>query len=126
MWYQSAVLSQLSENVLGLERIKPLVRKSRINLLELRISNVKIKHADGFQAANELEQCFDGILCASAPRDIPTELIPLLKKDANLVIPVGSSNQTLTVVTKKSKQNYITEEYDKVSFVPMLGGKTNH
>ena len=124
--YQSAVLAQLSENVLGLERIKPLVRKSRINLLELRISNVKIKHADGFQVANELEQCFDGILCASAPRDIPIELIPLLKKDANLVIPVGSSNQTLTVVTKKSKQNYITEEYDKVSFVPMLGGKTNH
>ena len=124
--YQSAVLAQLSENVLGLERIKPLVRKSRINLLELRISNVKIKHADGFQAADELEECFDGILCASAPRDIPTELIPLLKKDANLVIPIGSSEQTLTVITKKSKKNYISEQYDKVAFVPMLEGKSNH
>ena len=40
--YQSAVLAQLSENVLGLERIKPLVRKSRINLLELRLSLIHI------------------------------------------------------------------------------------
>ena len=92
----------------------------------MRISNVKIKHADGFQAADELEECFDGILCASAPRDIPTELIPLLKKDANLVIPVGSTEQTLTVITKKSKKNYISEQYDKVAFVPMLEGKSNH
>ena len=47
--YQSAVLSYFSEEVNAIERIKPLVSKSRENLSELKIFNVVVKHGDGYQ-----------------------------------------------------------------------------
>ena len=46
--YQSAVLSYFANDVFAVERIKPLVAKSRQNLNELKIRNVIVKHADGF------------------------------------------------------------------------------
>ena len=42
--YQSAVLSYFCEQVHAIERIKPLVPKSRENMSELKINNVLFKH----------------------------------------------------------------------------------
>ena len=44
--YHSAVLSHFANDVFALERIKPLVTKTRDNLSELKIRNVLVKHAD--------------------------------------------------------------------------------
>ena len=41
--YQSAVLSYFADEVCAVERVKPLVVKSRENLRELRIRNILIK-----------------------------------------------------------------------------------
>ena len=65
--YQSAVLSHFANDVFAVERIKPLVKKSRENLSELKIRNVIVKHADGFNGWEE-DRKFDGIICAAAPR----------------------------------------------------------
>ena len=48
--------------VFAIERIKPLVVKSRENLRELKIRNVLVKHADGFDGWEE-DNKFDGIIC---------------------------------------------------------------
>ena len=45
--YQSAVLSHFCEQVHAIERIKPLVTKSRENMSELKINNILFKHGDG-------------------------------------------------------------------------------
>ena len=45
--YQTAVLSYFCEQIYAVERIKPLVAKSRENLRELKINNVLFKHGDG-------------------------------------------------------------------------------
>ena len=47
--YQSAILSFFSEKVDAIERIKPLVQKSRENLSMLKISNVIFKYGDGYK-----------------------------------------------------------------------------
>tara|TARA_B000000475_G_C15963083_1_gene433798 strand:- start:222 stop:902 length:681 start_codon:yes stop_codon:yes gene_type:complete len=122
--YQSAVLSFFSEQVDAIERIKPLVRKSRENLSSLKINNVFFKYGDGYEDWDDSKK-YDGILCAAAPREYPKDLISILKEDAKLVIPVGSSDQKLNVITK-CKDNEIDESfYDDVSFVPMLAGKSD-
>lgn len=122
--YQSAVLSFFSEQVDAIERIKPLVRKSRENLSSLKINNVFFKYGDGYEDWDDSKK-YDGILCAAAPREYPKDLISILKEDAKLVIPVGSSDQKLNVITK-CKHNEIDESfYDDVSFVPMLAGKSD-
>jgi len=122
--YQSAVLSFFSEKVDAIERIKPLVRKSRVNLSNLKINNVLFKYGDGYQDWDDSIE-YDGILCAAAPREYPKDIISILKEDAKLVIPVGGSDQKLNVITK-CKNNEIDESfYDDVSFVPMLAGKSD-
>lgn len=86
--YQSAVLSYFASDVFAVERIKPLVSKSRENLSDLKIRNVIVKHADGFNGWEE-DLKFDGIICAAAPRQYPEELLELLEIGGKLVIPVG-------------------------------------
>lgn len=121
--YQSAILSFFSEKVDAIERIKPLVQKSRENLSMLKISNVIFKYGDGYQDWDK-EKKYDGILCAAAPRQYPNDLIELLGNDAKLVIPVGGSSQKLKVVTKINDEKIKEDEFDEVSFVPMLAGKS--
>ena len=121
--YQSAVLSFFSENVDAIERIKPLVQKSKENLSQLKINNVLFMHGDGYQDW-EKEKKYDGILCAAAPREYPNDLVSVLNNDAKLVIPVGGASQKLNVITKINNDEINEEEFDDVSFVPMLAGKS--
>ena len=123
--YQSAVLSYFASDVFAVERIKPLVSKSRENLSDLKIRNVIIKHADGFNGWEE-DLKFDGIICGAAPRQYPEELLELLEIGGKLVIPVGlEGEQKLYVVTKKSDTENEEMIYEEVAFVPMLPGVSN-
>ena len=65
---------------------------------------------------------YDGILCAAAPRAYPNDLVSVLNDNAKLVIPVGGSSQKLNVITKNKDEEIKEEQYDDVSFVPMLAG----
>ena len=112
-----------SENVDAIERIKPLVQKSKENLSQLKINNVLFRHGDGYQDW-EKEKKYDGILCAAAPREYPNDLVSVLNNDAKLVIPVGGASQRLNVITKINNDEINEEEFDDVSFVPMLAGKS--
>ena len=47
--YQAAVLAQLVKEVYTLERIAPLMDKARRHLRDLRVYNVRFKHADGYK-----------------------------------------------------------------------------
>ena len=123
--YQSAVLSYFANDVFAVERIKPLVSKSRENLSGLKIRNVIVKHADGFNGWEE-DVKFDGIICAAAPRQYPEELLELLEIGGKLVMPVGlEGEQKLYVVTKKSDTENEEMIYEEVAFVPMLPGVSN-
>ena len=123
--YQSAVLSYFAKEICAVERVKPLVLKSRENLRELQIRNILVKHADGFEGWGE-DSKFDGIICAAAPRQYPEELIDLLEINGKLVIPVGlEGHQKLYVVTKTSDNEHEEVIYEDVAFVPMLPGISN-
>mgnify|MGYP001166569026 FL=1 len=123
--YQSAVLSNFANEVFAVERIKPLVTKSRENLRELKIRNVTVKHANGFDGWEE-DSKFDGIICAAAPRQYPEELVELLEVGGKLVIPAGNEGQQkLFVITKKSETENEETIHEEVAFVPMLAGISN-
>ena len=123
--YQSAVLSYFANEVIAIERIKPLVTKSRENLRELKIRNVMVRHADGFDGWKD-DNTFDGIICAAAPREYPEELIELLEIGGKLVIPAGiEGQQRLYVITRKSETEHEESIHEEVAFVPMLPGISN-
>ncbi|MDB2451791.1 protein-L-isoaspartate(D-aspartate) O-methyltransferase [Gammaproteobacteria bacterium] len=123
--YQSAVLSYFCEQVDAIERIKPLVAKSRENLSELKINNVLFKHGDGYIDWDQ-DIKYDGVLCAAAPRQYPHDLLDCLKVNSKIVIPVGNSKfQQLHVITKLENDEVEEKTYDEVAFVPMLPGTSS-
>jgi len=119
--YQSAVLAQLAGRVFSLERIAALANKLRSRLHELRINNVRVRHADGFLGWPE-HAPFDAILVAAAPIGLPTALLEQLAVGGRMVIPVGrSGSQELRLVTRTAS-GYEEEILERVSFVPLLDG----
>ena len=67
--YQAAVLARLAREVYSVERLSSLLMKARVRLRELRINNVRVKHADGQFGLKEAGP-FDGIvmLCRCGER----------------------------------------------------------
>ena len=85
--YQSAVLSYFAEEIHAIERIKPLVKKSRENLSELKIFNVVVKHGDGYQDWDENKN-YEGVICAAAPREFPEDLLSCCKENSKIIMPI--------------------------------------
>tara|TARA_B110000438_G_scaffold137737_1_gene133074 strand:- start:4 stop:681 length:678 start_codon:yes stop_codon:yes gene_type:complete len=121
--YQSAVLSYFSEEVHAIERIKPLVIKSRENLGELKIYNVIVKHGDGYQDWDANNK-YEGVICAAAPRAFPKELLKCSIENTKIVMPIGNSKEQKLLVVTKTKDSFEEEYHDEVVFVPMLPGKS--
>ncbi len=121
--YQSAVLSYFAEEIHAIERIKPLVKKSRENLSELKIFNVVVRHGDGYQDWDENKN-YEGVICAAAPREFPEDLLSCCEENSKIIMPIGNSDEQKLSVITKLKDSFEEELYDEVAFVPMLPGKS--
>ena len=122
--YQTSVLSKVASEVYSLERISPLVMKARKHLRELRMSNIKLKHADGTIGLPEFGP-FDGIIVTAAASHIPESLLSQLAVGGRMVIPVGTDEQILFLI-EHIENNGVSEfkktKLEAVKFVPLLGG----
>ena len=122
--YQTAVLSKVANEVYSLERISPLVMKARKHLREIRMSNIKLKHADGTMGLPDYGP-FDGIIVTAAGSHIPEELMHQLALGGRMVIPVGVEEQTLYLIERvgnETDSEFIKTKLEPVKFVPLLGG----
>jgi len=121
--YQTAVLAQVADAVYSVERIAPLAARARGNLAKARVTNVRIKHADGTALA-EVDLTFDAIVVTAAAKFVPPEWIRLLNVGGKLVVPYGagqSESQILTVTTR-TENGTRQEQFEAVRFVPILPG----
>lgn len=118
--YQTAILSKVAKEVLSLERIRPLIMKARTHLRALKCNNVKLDHADGSEGLEAFAP-FDGILVAAAASHVPEALLAQLTIGGRLVIPIGTTTQTLYVIERLA-QGYEHTKLEAVKFVPLLGG----
>jgi protein-L-isoaspartate(D-aspartate) O-methyltransferase len=118
--YQTAVLAQLAREVYSIERIGPLLTRTRTRLRELRLNNVRLKHADGLLGLPELAS-FDGIILTAATAHVPPPLLGQLAVGGRMVFPKGSQDQYLCVI-EHNLQGYAETILDEVRFVPMVPG----
>jgi protein-L-isoaspartate(D-aspartate) O-methyltransferase len=118
--YQTAVLSRVAKEVLSLERIRPLVMKARNHLRTLKCTNVKLDHADGSMGLHDFAP-FDGIIVTAAASHVPQELLAQLAIGGRMVIPIGTSEQTLYLI-EHNQNDYKQTKLEPVKFVPLLGG----
>ena len=76
--YQTAVLAPFAQHIYSVERIQQLQQRARAKLVELKISNVSLRHADGWHGWRS-QAPFQAILVAAAPAEIPPELLDQLE-----------------------------------------------
>ena len=120
--YQAAVLARLAREVYTIERIGALAAKARQTLSSIGVSNVKVRNADGREAASNVVQ-FDAILVAAGGAIVPPNLLGLLSDGGRMVIPLGTSeHQRLTLVTRTG-DNFQQQAFDEVVFVPLKSGQ---
>jgi len=118
--YQTAVLARLANEVYSIERIGALLTRTRTRLRELRLNNVRLKHADGLLGLSEASP-FDGIIITAATMHIPLPLLEQLRVGGRIVFPRGNKEQYLCVI-ERNLDGYVETVLDEVNFVPVLSG----
>lgn len=118
--YQTAILARLFRHVYSIERISPLLEKTKARLRELKVANITLKCADGSYGWSQ-EAPFDGIIVTAAAPVVPEALLKQLAEGGTLVIPEGERHQMLRVY-RKIDGKVLSENLEAVRFVPLLGG----
>jgi len=118
--YQAAVLSRVAREVYTVERIAQLITRARLLLRDLRITNVRIRHGDGYQGFADAGP-YDGIILTAAATHVPKALLEQLGRGGRLVLPLGVQEQRLCVV-ERTPQGFAQTALDAANFVPLRAG----
>ena len=118
--YQTAILAEMASQVFTIERIRPIVQKTKVLLNSLRYENIVFKVFDGTYGWRD-QSPFDAILISAATPSIPMALIEQLADKGRLVAPVGGrESQKLTVLSKVGSR-LVSREKESCKFVPLIG-----
>lgn len=123
--YQAAVLASIAREVYTVERIRQLHERARRNLLGLKLSNLRMVHADG---RTGLEQAapFDSIILAAASSEVPEALLQQLARGGRMVLPLrrdGAQDEQRLVLVERVGRGFEHRELELVRFVPLESGK---
>ncbi len=119
--YQTAILAQLVSRVYSIERINPLLQKTKERLLKLGVTNIHLKCADGRYGWPQ-HAPFDAIITTAAASELPPALIEQLAEGGVMVIPVGEPRRQELQVCRKVNGKIEVENVLPVVFVPLLEG----
>ncbi|HUW61836.1 MAG TPA: protein-L-isoaspartate(D-aspartate) O-methyltransferase [Candidatus Bathyarchaeia archaeon] len=118
--YQSAVLAELSGEVVTVERNAMLAGRAAERLAELGYSNVRVIVGDGSEGWPDLGP-YDRVMVTAGSPKVPEPLKAQLKEGGRLVCPVGSRElQTLWIVTRRGGAYELGSSINCV-FVPLVG-----
>jgi protein-L-isoaspartate(D-aspartate) O-methyltransferase len=119
--YQAAVLARLAKEVYSMERLAPLLAKARKHFRELRVPNVRLRHADG-QVGMPDAAPYDVILVSAAATHVPRELLDQLNVGGRMILPIAQGGEQRLWVIERSAHGFIEKKMDVVKFVPLLPG----
>jgi len=118
--YQAALLAQVCQTVVSLERLPSLAAQARQVLDALGIANVTVIVADGSLGWTPTAP-YDGIVVAAAGPEVPAPLVNQLVEGGRLVIPVEAGGaQELWRVTRLGSGTR-RERLGDAHFVPLVG-----
>ena len=122
--YAAAVLARIAKDVYTIERVGQLAEKASATLADLGIVNAHVRHADGTHGWAE-HAPYDAIVVAAGGPVVPEALKRQLRIGGRLVIPVGTDQrvQELVRVTRRSYDEYDSEDLADVRFVPLIGAE---
>jgi protein-L-isoaspartate(D-aspartate) O-methyltransferase len=121
--YQAAVLAELVGNVYSIEIVEPLAASATQRLRALGYRNIRTRVGDGYYGWPQAGP-FDAIVVTAAAPAVPPPLLRQLKPGGRMVVPVGASffTQTLMLVEKDAGGRVRSRQLLPVRFVPLTGG----
>ena len=122
--YAAAVIGQIADEVIAVERHHELVELAQQRMRRLGFHNVSIVEGDGTLGWPE-EAPFDAIVAAASGSHVPKSWIAQLKLGGRIVMPIGEPNgvQSLVKVTKQEDGTFKHEDLGGVRFVPLIGAE---
>ena len=112
--YQAAILAEIAEKVITIERIPYLAEMAKQNLRDYK--NVFIICADGSKGW-EQEAPYDRIIVTASAPSVPEPLLKQLKTGGRIVIPVGNEMWLI----EKTAGGFIRNMLGYYAFVPLIG-----
>jgi len=121
--YQAAVLSHLCRHVYTVERWRELQKAADRRVAKLGITNIATIIGDGWIGWPP-QAPFDRIIVTAAAPEAPRALVDQLKPRGRMIIPLGQSRDTQSLVQIDKTEIGITEKpLLPVRFVPLLHGR---
>jgi len=118
--YQTAILAELADTVISVERVPALAESAREVLGSLGYENIEIYIAEETLGWPE-KAPYDAIMVTAGAPDIPVDLLSQLSIDGRMVIPAGSRYvQELYKVTRQKDKNRV-EKLGGCRFVALIG-----
>ena len=118
--YQAAVLAELADTIVSLERRSELARQATENLRSCGTGTVEVVVGDGSVGYPPMAP-YDAIVVAAAAPAVPRSLVDQLVEGGRLVVPVGPEGaQVLTRVTR-TREGHRREWFEACVFVPLVG-----
>ena len=120
--YQAAILGELAQSVLTIER-HPALAKHAADLLEsLGYQNVRVLEGDGTQGC-PAEAPYDRIIVTAATDRIPPALWEQLAEAGLLVIPIGDSESQVLQAARKTDGRPEVRDFCPCRFVPLVANQ---
>ena len=118
--YQAAILAELAETVVSVERVPELLESARRVLGVLGYANVELHQANG-TLGWPAGAPYDRIIVTAAGPEVPGVLVEQLTASGRLVMPVGTLKAQQLVLVRRTDQGFEQTSLGGVRFVPLVG-----
>jgi len=118
--YQTAILAELAKAVYTVERVEPLLVKSKLLLLDLGYTRIQFKLADGTIGWEEFSP-YDAVMVTAGAPQIPGPLLNQLADGGRMVIPIGNRYSQDLIQVKRDKSRFLEKNLGGCRFVDLIG-----
>jgi protein-L-isoaspartate(D-aspartate) O-methyltransferase len=119
--YLSALLAELTAQVISIERHAGLAHGARQLLSALGYNHVRVITGDGTRGFREAAP-YDAIIASAAAPEVPHELVGQLAEGGRMIIPVGQQDTQQLQLIEQRNGTLHTALRELCRFVPMIPG----
>jgi protein-L-isoaspartate(D-aspartate) O-methyltransferase len=119
--YQCALLAQVGDSVVSVERIRALFDKARAHLAPMRLDRVRLVHGDGLRG-HAPNAPYHSIIAAAVADEPAAAWLEQLAVGGRLITPVRKGALQMLAVVDREPSGYKRVDLEEVHFVPLKSG----
>lgn len=119
--YQCALLAQLADSVVSIERVRDLFDKARTHLAPMRLDRVRLVHGDGMRG-HAPNAPYHSIIAAAVGDEPAQPWLDQLAIGGRLIAPVRSGSAQILAIVDRELSGFKRLDLEPVHFVPLKSG----